>query len=501
MKSNILDEFQAAALVGMSPTLLEFLSKHQVKWQDKRKLAVARKDGRALFFDESELKAYDAWLQAPWPAKSGKRPRLPDGIREEIRREANLECALCKSSGEAGEAAHIVPVADTKSNHPHNLIWLCANHHTKLDNGSFGPTGADNEVIVGLKAALHHFQRAAWRGQAEVSRQIAATLSLCGQMQDQLASAKTTVEVQAVQRVATQALSLLPDLASQDKSAATRAVLDRMTQALSLDRDTTAASTADRLRTAVSFEQEFLLESGLVQCPLCLGQKSHNGNDCPVCYGDGAVSKELEVDLSDFDEIDCQHCGGAGYDNGEDCPVCHGEKQLERRFADRIDFSQYETVECPRCDGSGYWRGDDCPVCHGEMTMTRYRAEQVDLDDFDEVDCPLCKGTGQFHGNDCPECRGDKRMQARHADQVDLRNYRLRRCPLCKGRRIYHGEDCPACRGEGEMFERDAEWLDLSQFDLVNCPRCAGSGIVNYDDCPACAGEKQMQRRFADRMG
>ena len=29
---------------------------------------------------------------------------IDDAIREEIRLEANLECALCKSSGEAGEA-------------------------------------------------------------------------------------------------------------------------------------------------------------------------------------------------------------------------------------------------------------------------------------------------------------------------------------------------------------------------------------------------------------
>lgn len=434
-------------------------------------------------------------------ANGGKRPALPEAIRQEVRREANLECALCKSSGEAGEAAHIVPVADTRNNHPHNLIWLCANHHTKLDNGSFGPTGADNDVIVSMKTGLQFFQRAAWRGQAEISKQIAAALSLCGQMKSQLERAKTTIEVEAVERVAAQALSLLPDLASQDKSTATRVVLDKMTRALALDRETTHASTAHRLSTAVSFEEEFLVESGLMQCPLCLGRKSHNGEDCPVCHGDGAVSKDLHFDPSEFEEVDCQLCGGTRHRNGEDCPVCNGEKKLQRRIASRIDFGQYETVDCPRCEGKGQWRGEDCPVCHTEGTIPRFRAEQVDLHDFDDVDCPVCLGTGQLNFNDCPECRGDKRMQARHADQVDVSKYRLQRCPLCKASRNYQGEDCPACGGEGEMFATDAEWLDLSQFELVDCPGCDGRGIVDYSDCPTCAGEKQMQRRFANRLG
>jgi HNH endonuclease len=153
MEKIILDEFRAAALIGMSPELLRYLTSHQVKWKDKRILTVAQKNDETFYFEESELKAYDAWLRGPWPSEKGKRPPLPHPIRDEIRLEANLECALCKSSGQAGEAAHIVPVAKSKSNHPHNLIWLCANHHTKLDNGSFGPKGADNAIIVALKQA------------------------------------------------------------------------------------------------------------------------------------------------------------------------------------------------------------------------------------------------------------------------------------------------------------------------------------------------------------
>lgn len=111
MKSNLLSEYQAAALLGMSPELLRYLATHQVKWKDSRKLAVAKEFNGALYFDESELKDYDSWLRSLWPAKDNKRPGLPEAIREEIRLEANMECALCKSSGQAGEAAHIDPVA------------------------------------------------------------------------------------------------------------------------------------------------------------------------------------------------------------------------------------------------------------------------------------------------------------------------------------------------------------------------------------------------------
>ncbi|CAJ8711539.1 chaperone protein DnaJ [Burkholderia pseudomallei] len=500
MASRVLSEYGSAALIGMSPELLRHFASHRVKWKDDRKLAVAKTNGETYYFEEAELKAYDAWLRKPWPSKDGRRPTLPDAIREEIRREANLECALCKASGQAGEAAHIEPVANSKNNHPHNLIWLCANHHTKLDNGSFGPKGADNKVIIALKQALHHFQRSAWLGQEEVSRQIAATLSLCGEMKKQLKSARNTVEVEAVERVAKEALDLLPYLASRSKSSRVRPILDRMSKKLAPKGGTTVVSTSKRLNVAVSFEQEFLLESGLVRCPLCEGTKSHKGYDCPVCQGDGAVSKELDVDLTEFDEIECQLCEGGGHYNGNDCPVCGGEGRLERRFADRTDFSQYEQVPCPLCDGVRQWQTEDCPVCGGEGEMLRRDAEQVDITDFDEVSCPLCEGACQYQGDDCPECGGEGQMQARYANQVDLSKYERQGCPLCKGKGHYHGEDCPACGGEGQLLAGDVEQLDLAQYDLVNCPRCKGRGVLLGEDCNFCGGERKMQRRFAERL-
>src|SRR5688572_24719378 len=93
MASKLLNQYQAAALLCMSPELLRHLTSHRIKWKDKRQLAIAKEVDGMLFFEETELKAYDHWLKAPWPAKDDKRPSLPEAIREEIRLEANLECA------------------------------------------------------------------------------------------------------------------------------------------------------------------------------------------------------------------------------------------------------------------------------------------------------------------------------------------------------------------------------------------------------------------------
>lgn len=500
MKNNLLNEYQAAALIGISPELLRYLANHQVKWKDNRKLIVAKNVDGTLFFEEDELKSYDNWLRAPWPAKDNKRPGLPDAIREEIKLEANLECALCKSSGEAGEAAHIDPVATSRSNHPHNLIWLCANHHTKFDNGCFGPKGADNEVVAALKQALHHFKRISWQGQAEVCKQIASTLSLCGMMQKQLKHATKKVEVDAVERIAKEALDLLPRLASRSALKAVQPTLNQLTEQLIAGRTKVGSSTSEQLVTAASFEAEFLLQSGLVRCPLCKGSKNHNGYDCPICLGDGAVDKAMKVDLSEFQLEACNLCEGTGHYDDEECPVCGGEGELERRFAERVDLRHFASVFCPLCKGSCRWKGNDCPACDGNGRMLRRMAEQIDLSDFTEVNCPLCEGEGRYKGDDCPECHGERTMEQRYADHIDVSKYETQPCPICEGKGQYLNETCSACNGDGEMLAWAAERLDHSLYDLVKCPKCGGDGVNNGYDCRACEGNGKILRLYAQNL-
>lgn len=500
MVSNLLNQYQAAALLCMSPELLRHLTSHQVKWKDKRRLAIAKEVDGVLFFEEAELRAYDDWLKAPWPAKDNKRPTLPDAIREEIRLEANLECALCKSSGEAGEAAHIDPVHTSRSNHPHNLIWLCANHHTKFDNGCIGPKGTSNKFITSLKLGLQHFKRAAWLGQAEVGRQIAATLSLCDVIRKQLESAKTEVEVAAGEQIAKKALALLPKLASQSTSVAVQSTLQRMSKELAAGKAKSGTSTKKQLATAASYETEFLEKSGLVRCPLCKGSKTHNGYDCPVCAGDGAVSQNLDVDLAEFERIDCQLCEGGGRHSGDDCPACGGDGQLERRISDRIDFSLYDVVPCPLCEGNRRWQGEDCPACGAEGEMPLGAAERVDLDKYENVACPLCEGEGSYEGDTCPVCHGEQMMPRRYADHVDVAKYERQSCPLCKGAGSFLDGDCPECGGDGNMPIGAAEQVDLSKYDLVKCPSCRGKGAVDGYDCRVCNGNKRILRMHADQL-
>ena len=138
--SKILNEYEAAATLSISPELLKYCASHTVKSGHTRKL-VGTKNANGLFsFEEDELLSYDKYLREEWPSSMpGERPHLPDAFKTEIRTEACGECAICLANGNSCEAAHIAAVHKSKSHHPHNLIWLCANHHTKFDKGLIGP--------------------------------------------------------------------------------------------------------------------------------------------------------------------------------------------------------------------------------------------------------------------------------------------------------------------------------------------------------------------------
>jgi hypothetical protein len=182
----ILNIYRAAALTGLSPTLLLWLTSYAPKAGDPRKLTIAKKEGNTIHFRKSELLDFDAWLRKPWPAKTGARPNLPAGIKTEIKAEANAQCAMCHGHADSCEAAHVDPVAQSKNNHPHNLIWLCANHHTKFDNGALGPKKSIRSFIVGLKEALHGYKRMQWKNQDTASRKLFRVLKLCGVLEKKL---------------------------------------------------------------------------------------------------------------------------------------------------------------------------------------------------------------------------------------------------------------------------------------------------------------------------
>jgi hypothetical protein len=60
MKQTIINEYQAAALVAMSPTLLRSFTSYAAKYDDTRKLLVAYKKDDSFFFDKEEINGCDS---------------------------------------------------------------------------------------------------------------------------------------------------------------------------------------------------------------------------------------------------------------------------------------------------------------------------------------------------------------------------------------------------------------------------------------------------------
>jgi len=485
-------------LIQLSPTLLKWLTKYAPKSDSSRKLLVAKRSKEVLFFDRNEVIAYDVWLRRPWPSKAGKRPSIPTGIRAEIKEEAYGSCAMCQSYAGTCEAAHLDPVAQSKNNHPHNLIWLCANHHTAYDKGLLGPKHEDRAFVQGYKKVLQHARLAVWRGGGAAVRRVLTALEACAKLERQAKAAKTSAQKNAVSRLGSRILKDLqgfsPGLQSAAQTPPQKAVAGRL-QKLAKSRK----SVSSRLQEASSIKAAYAKSYGLVTCPLCGGKGRYQHDDCPVCQGDRMIDEKeaSAVQLADYALIDCPVCDGAGRRGGEACPACGGERKMQRRLAAQIDVSEFREVDCPVCDGTGKLRNEECPACGGEKQMDRRFADQINSADYALVKCPLCEGSGRHDGEDCPVCRGERRIEKRHADEVDLEQYSEVNCPLCDGAGRYEGDDCPACGGE-RMAKARAEQIDVREYELVRCPACKGRRIVNGEECLACGGEGKLQRRFAE---
>jgi DnaJ-class molecular chaperone len=498
--NKLLNEYAAAALVGMSPELLRWFTSYAPKQGITRKLKVAKEDDDVVYYDSDELLSFNDWLRTPWPSKDGERPPIPAGIRREIKYEANGECAICHSHKDTCEAAHLDPVAKSKNNHPENLLWLCSNHHTSYDDGLFGPKEENAEFVTSFKIALHHYKKMKWRMQDKLSHKLFIILDNCDLLHAQLKKAKTKEEIKAVEKLAKDTINLLPQLAPVSKADSTYHAYQSISVAL--DEVTSKTQTVSvQLNKARKVRKAYVAALGYVACPLCKASGVHDGYDCPVCSGDREIEEDAaeSVDLRDFQSIDCPVCKGKGKFKGNDCPACGGDATMERRFAERIDPRDYSDVTCPLCKGKGRRNGLDCPECGGEGSFEARFLDGVDLRRYDEVDCPLCKGEGIRDGETCPACDGNRTMERRHAEEVDLGSHKIVKCPLCKGRQTYEGDNCPACGGDGEMDRRHADQIDLGDYKEVKCPACKGRRQIDGEECRACDGNGTMQRRFAER--
>lgn len=495
-----LNEYEAAALVGLSPSLLRWLAGYAPKQGIDRKLQI-RKEGGRIFVERDELVGFNDWLKVAWPSKGSTRPPIPAGIRREIQDEASGECAICLKNGNSCEAAHIDPVAKSKNNHPENLIWLCANHHTKFDHGGFGPSDNAKEFVNAFKTSLIYYRRGLWQLQAEVTGRLFTMLKACDSLNSQLAAAKTPDQVAAVESLAKKAIRQVGKMtptSKQDPDYAAFQAMKPQFEALTKS-STTPKHVRATLQLASSVKAEFAQRVGYEACPLCKGNGHYKHEDCPACGGEGELTngEVRALDLDRYTEVRCPLCKGKRAFNGRDCPACGGNGEMERRYAEQVDPREWDDVSCNLCEGTGLWNSEDCPACGGEGSMERHSRDQVDLREYALVDCPLCGGKGRFRGEDCPECRGERQMERRYADQVDVRQYESQDCFICEGSGEWGNIPCRACGGEGRLERWQADQVDRSDYKMVACPACKKHG---RDGCRTCGGEGEIPRWLADQI-
>ena len=467
-KARRLSEIESAIYMRMSPSLLVHFTKHAVKYKESTKLLCVEDDG-GRWYEKKALDDFNAYLRQPWPkAPKAQRPKLPGKIRDEIMLEAAAVCPICGFES-AGEAAHLESVSASHSHHPENLLWLCPNHHTVIDdvaqlsNVKVHVAKAMKEVLVDRKLRLLRHEYALDKGILDLIR-------LVENATEMLANAKLKEAHGGIEALASIDLKGLTSAAKaeseaksdqdDEKSASLKTLAKKISTSAAKASVKDASSLADLKEEAGEARAEYLAATGRIICPLCHGRGHHDHMDCPVCQCEGTIAKEDEdkVDLADFELVDCPVCKGSSRLRGDTCPACVGDARMERRYADRIDADKYVMVDCPLCKGKGRYDGEHCPVCDGDREIEARYADEVDSRDFDSVECSLCEGSGRFDGIDCRPCGGEGQLPKRVSDRIDWREFDLIDCPKCEGTgETEWGGDCRYCGGNRQIFQGDAE--------------------------------------------
>lgn len=491
---ELLTEYEAALLTGMSPRLLKWLCSYAPKSGNNRKLILAKKVGKLRYYTRAELLDFNAWLDAPWPSEKGKRPSIPSGIKKEIKIESNGECALCQGSKDVCEAAHIEPVASSKNNHPRNLIWLCSNHHTKFDKGLYECHPKDRDIIRTQKKMFAYYAKIQWEMQSKSMVGGLLLMKAIAKLSDQMESAKSK-ELATLETKAESVIALIPKMAPLSHT--DPLFEDYENAKTALKEIVKTGSVKSKLRRAKKVRTEFIANAGYVTCFVCDGSGYRDDRDCPVCDGEKQIPEDFaeNLDVSPYEKVDCPVCEGAGARSGQRCDVCDGEREMDRRFADRIDPKDYQEVSCPLCEGKGYYDDRDCDVCAREGVVEPRNLEYFDSNDYAHHPCPVCKKTGYLDGLDCHACDGEGSMQKRYLDELDLSDYEDIDCPVCNGSNIWGDlDECPACQGKRQMAKRYADKIDVTNFEWITCQACEGTGEGNYGECPKCLSGNVMRR-------
>ncbi len=146
--SEHLDPSAAAHHLGITPELLFAYTRSRFRGPggSRRRLAVVDIKGKTRFA-RVELDAFDEYLWGSWANKTDPRPDPPKAILDHLRAEAGNQCLRC-GSGIGIHTAHIIPWAESRCHHPHNLIRLCSACHVEHDEHNSVTT----EELRALKA-------------------------------------------------------------------------------------------------------------------------------------------------------------------------------------------------------------------------------------------------------------------------------------------------------------------------------------------------------------
>ena len=346
-----INEFAAAALVKMSPELLRSFTSRAPKKGESRKLPT-KIVGTHRTYSRKDLLSFDEYLRKPWPSRNGKRPHVPMQIQDEVRKESFFQCAICHSHSDTCEIAHIDPVASCKCNHPHNLIYLCANHHTKFDKqGVLGPVEKVRQDIASFKQTLLYVARVKWESHANSISECYSLAQLCQHLKKEIeaiGSEATADQLASYEKLADDTVRMLKASTvkgkqefSNQKDTSTPGDLWAKLE-LSVQGPTLSAQLASA--AALTLDNEFREAAGFVDCPLCEGAGQWEGNDCPECGGNCCMPSHAaeRVDVSAYDKVDCPVCEGSGCnEDGDDCRACGGECQMTQGQRDSIGLSDY----------------------------------------------------------------------------------------------------------------------------------------------------------------
>ena len=493
--AELLNEYEAAILLKMSPNLLKWFTSYAPKYQDNRKLKCVNRDGD-LFYSPKDLLEFDQFLSEPWPSKARvARPNVPSGIEEEIKSESNFRCAICDHT--QGTIAHIDPIYNSKNNHPHNLIYLCPNCHALYDKKK----GLTRKQIQNLKDDILQTKLVIWKSYTSLLDSISCLIKELETVSTYDFNNKNLKEQMICElldeinkHVAKEFNDHPRDIKKHEKHKTYENYKNNLREILSENRDV--------VQKVINERNAYIVKSDEAECPLCEGSGVHNDWPCPVCRGVGTVDQRAldHIDLSPYEQEECPLCEGSGDHNDWRCPICRGVGTVDQRALDHIDLSLYEQEECPLCEGSGDHNDWPCPVCRGVGTVDQRALDHIDLSPYEQEECPLCEGSGDHNDWPCPVCRGVGTVDQEALDHIDLSPYEQEECPLCKGSGDHNNRPCPVCRGVGTVDQEALDHIDLSPYEQEECPLCEGSGEHNDWPCPVCAGVGTVDQEALDHI-